>query len=79
MDKQTWLGVKQQQVELYRKRAGFHKRKRGTLALLYVLGGIGAVFMPWIMLLNGYPLVALGFFILIPVSILIWKLYETQK
>jgi len=74
MDKQTWLDIKHQQTTLYRKRARFHQRKRNALTFIYVMGGIGSVIMPLIMYASGYPLMALGFFILIPVSILIWKL-----
>jgi len=69
-----WLDLKEQQIELYLKRANFHKRKRGMMIALYVLGGICAVIMPLIMLAGEYYLVALGFLILVPVSILIWKL-----
>jgi len=72
--KQTWIGIKQHQVELYRKRASFHRRKRGVLTLIYVLGGICAAIMPWVMLAEGQHLIALGLFILIPVSMLVWKL-----
>ena len=74
MDKQTWLDVKQQQIELYRKRATFHDRKKGALTLLYSLGGICAVLMPLIMVSIEQYLLALSFLILIPVSFLIWKL-----
>jgi len=56
------------------QRAAFHRRKRGLMALAYVLGGICAVIMPWVMFSYGQFLVGLGMFILIPVSILIWKL-----
>ncbi|MCL2216263.1 MAG: hypothetical protein FWB91_04490 [Defluviitaleaceae bacterium] len=73
MDKQAWLDLKQEQISLYRKRAGFHKRKRRTLLLISVIGWFFAVIMP-LGLLEVYPLAALGFLILIPVSILIWKL-----
>jgi len=74
MDKQTWQGIKQHQIELYRERAGSHKGKRGTLILVYVLGFISAAIMPWIMFSIGQFLIGLGLFILFPVSILIWKL-----
>ena len=74
MDKETWLGVKRQQIELYRNRAAFHKKKRATLALIYVIGGILAVILPWVMFMEGNFLIALGSLILIPVSILVWKI-----
>ena len=74
MDKQTWLDVKEHQVKLYLDRADFHERKRNNLTTLYVFGGIGSVVMPWIMFNIEHYLLALCFFILIPISILIWKL-----
>ena len=74
MDKETWLGIKRQQIELYRKRANFHKRKRVTLTLVYVLCGILAIIVPWAMLVQYRFLEALGFLILIPVAILVWKI-----
>ena len=74
MDKQTWLDVKEQQIALYRKRADFHERKRKMLTALYVLGGSCAAIMPLILFMAEQYLLALGFLILIPVSILIWKL-----
>jgi len=74
MDKETWLDVKEHQIKLYRKRASFHKKTRGTLTFIYVFAGICALIMPWVMLAEGYPLIALGLFILIPVAMLIWKL-----
>ena len=74
MDKQAWLDVKQHQIELYRKRANFHAGKRITMTLLYLFCGLCAIIMPVAMLGSGFYLVALGFLILIPVSILIWKL-----
>ena len=74
MDKNTWQNIKSQQIELYRKRAVFHKRKRAALILIYILGGIFAAIMPLIMLSDGNFLAALGSLILIPVSILVWKI-----
>jgi len=74
MDVHAWLDVKQRQIQMYRKRADYHKRKRGTLTLIYVLGSICVLIMPWVMFAAGQPLIALGLFILIPVSILVWKL-----
>ncbi|MCL2571555.1 MAG: hypothetical protein FWE11_04050 [Defluviitaleaceae bacterium] len=74
MDKQTWLSIKQQQIRLYRKRAAFHRSKRGMMVLIYVLTGISAAIMPWVMFSAGQPLIALGFFIMIPVTMLVWKL-----
>ena len=74
MDRQTWIDVKEHQIELYLKRANFHDRKKGMLTALYVLGGIFALIMPPMMFMGEHYLAALGFLILIPVSILIWKL-----
>jgi len=74
MDLQAWLGVKQHQIELYRKRARTHRGKRAALTLIYIICGICAATMPWVMFAEGQPLIALGLFILIPVSMLVWKL-----
>jgi len=74
MDKQTWLGIKQHQIELYRERVAFHQNKRSTLTVLYALGGMFAIGIPFVMFGAGHFLIALAFLILIPVSILIWKL-----
>jgi len=74
MDKDTWLSVKQHQIDLYRKRAAFHSRKRGAMTAVYVIGFILAITMPFVLLSSGFPIAALGFLILIPVSILVWKL-----
>ena len=78
MDKQVWLDVKQHQIKLYRKRAAFHTRKRKTLTLICVISGILAAFMPFFMLVLNRPLIALGFLILIPVSILAWELSRQE-
>jgi len=74
MDKQAWLDVKQHQIELYEKHADFHDKKRNTLTVIYVLVGFLSVVMSFIMFGSRHPLVAFGFLILIPVSILVWKL-----
>jgi len=74
MDKQAWLDVKQHQVKLYRKQAAYHQRERRALTSIYVICGVLAIFMPLFMLASGLPLIALGFLILIPVSMSVWKL-----
>ena len=74
MDKPTWLSIKHKQIELYRKRASFHQRKRIALTITYILSMLSAIIMPWVMFDNGQYLIGIGLFILIPVSILIWKL-----
>jgi len=74
MDKQTWIGIKQHQIELYTKRANKHKRKRGLLTFAYVMCIITVVFLPWPFFGAGNPLVGLGLFILIPVAMLVWKI-----
>jgi len=81
MDNQTWLSVKHHQIQLYRKRTLYHKKKRSTLTAIYTFGGICAAIMPWIMIANSYFLIGLSLFILIPVSILVWKLstYENRS
>ena len=79
MDKETWLDIKRRQIELYRNRAAFHKKKRATLALIYVIGGILAVILPWVMFMEGNFLIALGSLILIPVSILVWKISTRRQ
>jgi len=74
MDKQTWLDIKEHQIELYLNRAKFHDKRKGMLTALYVLGGFCAFLVPLILFAVGNYLIALGFLILMPVSILIWKL-----
>jgi hypothetical protein len=71
---QTWMRIKKQQIEMYSERAKVHDRRRTLLTVLYVIGVICGVLVPLILLGNGLPLIALGVLILIPVSILIWKL-----
>ena len=73
MDKQTWIGVKQHQISLYKKRAKSHTIKRYLLLAACIITGILGVILPWIEFSFNH-IASLGFFILIPVSILIWKL-----
>ncbi|MCL2387742.1 MAG: hypothetical protein FWC89_09385 [Defluviitaleaceae bacterium] len=78
MDKQTWLDVKWHQIELYRKRARSHEAKVVVLTLTYAFGLFLAITVP-LVLIWFFPLPALGFLILIPVSILIWRISTYQN
>jgi len=74
MDKQVWMGIKEQQIGLYRQQAEKHKQKRSAMLCLCGAGIFGAVVLPFVMITNGWFLAALGALILFPVSVLIWKL-----
>ena len=79
MNKQTWLDVKENQIKLYKERAKFHKKRRNLLFFLYLILILCSVIIPWSMFTQGLFLIGLSFFILIPVSMLIWKLYTYEN
>jgi len=74
MTKDVWLGIKQQQIDLYRKRARSHSTKRGLMMLAYVPGFVAAVVLPIAFFDAGQVLAALASLVLIPVSMLVWKI-----
>ena len=74
MNADTWLGIKKQQISLYRKQASVHKKRRIVLVFVYLLSGFLALTMPWMFLSTGSVLLGLGMLVFIPITMLVWKI-----
>ena len=74
MNKDTWLDIKHQQVNLYRERARTHSIKRGFMMFTYISGIIFSIILPLVFLAEEQILAALASLVLIPVSMLVWKI-----
>jgi len=86
MDKNTWLSLKYDQVRLYQDRANRHRSNRRLLLAAAAFFVITGIILPFVLFELGYEfenpllyLLAVASFILIPVSLLVWKLSTYQN
>ena len=86
MDKNTWLSLKNDQVRLYEDKAYQHRKNRRLLIITGLILMITGAILPFVLFELAYVyensflnLFAIATFILIPVSLLVWKLSTHQN